>query len=609
MDFRSLLKSTQTLQNSQMPKHASSKRGGTWIWEIIALFLSCASLVALISLLARADGKPISQWTFVISFNGLVSTLAAISRASLAFTISSCIGQAKWNWFRSKKGSLVGFDRFDDASRGPWGALWLVIWLRARHWVAIGSFVTILLLAFEPFLQTVVSLTSRTLELTGNNEVTIARSEFLDHSTCQTSQYEADLYQFGCGIDLGLRLAYFNGLSNSSSGLTPFTVCDTGNCTWTPFLSMDVCSSCSDTTNNLERVVKVSYSHGERITYRTKNETIQLSNLANDTGTLSSSNWAEKQSIGWENGSSLKKDQNTLLHAFQIIRAAKTFEEGVTTWQETEVTASECALFFCANLYQVEMRNGILQEQLITSWSNRTRASYIAMTNTTDDATVQYLENTTHFDLNHTHYLYESAGVDFLRGDVEIAIPKNDRIRYGIPLDTKFGLSQNSIYSIGEVFDNDIGSDNYSGIRNRKYYGHSLSMLGYLYNSSNISATVGNIAKAMSVYIRGAYGSTHAGVSQELVVCFEVKWAYLAAPIFTIVLGILFCVACMLQTRRLGLEPWKTDLIATLAHSADWEIRDDLRNASVAGFLSTAASNIVVRLEDGKDGPELRKIV
>ncbi|KAI1363379.1 hypothetical protein F5Y08DRAFT_340776 [Xylaria arbuscula] len=45
----------------------------------------------------------------------------------------------------------------DDASRGPWGSFWLIIWLRASHVVAIGALVMIALLTFEPFLQAILS--------------------------------------------------------------------------------------------------------------------------------------------------------------------------------------------------------------------------------------------------------------------------------------------------------------------------------------------------------------------------------------------------------------------------------------------------------------------
>lgn len=107
-----------------------SKRGSNWAWEIAALCLSISTVSILVTLLVCVDGTPLDQWNFFISLNALISILAAVSRASLGFTISSCLAQAKWNWFRKRSDSLIGFDRFDDASRGPWGSLWLIIWLR-----------------------------------------------------------------------------------------------------------------------------------------------------------------------------------------------------------------------------------------------------------------------------------------------------------------------------------------------------------------------------------------------------------------------------------------------------------------------------------------------
>lgn len=107
-----------------------SKRGSNWAWEIAALDLSVCAVSALVALLVYVDDTPLDHWNFFISLNALISILAAISRASLGFTISSCLAQAKWNWFRKRSDSLIGFDRFDDASRGPWGSLWLIIWLR-----------------------------------------------------------------------------------------------------------------------------------------------------------------------------------------------------------------------------------------------------------------------------------------------------------------------------------------------------------------------------------------------------------------------------------------------------------------------------------------------
>ncbi|KAI0198813.1 hypothetical protein F4808DRAFT_472459 [Astrocystis sublimbata] len=617
-------------------RRTPSRRGNNWSWEVGALFLSVASLVALISILAQAQGKPVSQWTFIISFNGLISTLGAISRTSLAFALASCIGQAKWNWFRSRKGSLIGFERFDDASRGPWGAPWLIIWLRARHWVAIGSLVTILLAAFEPFLQTVVSLTDRTFELKANSDVSITRSEFLNYSTCSTkplvftpstgsTNIFSALKTFDCTLEFGLQNARRGGLTNASSSLLPSTSCAGGNCTWTPFLSTEICGSCGDITNHLQRNIFPQANHGV-LEYRL-NDT-KLDNYANSTGKDEGSKWIEQESIGPNQKLYLNHDRNTMFYAFQIIKAADSYEKGSTTWEETDVTAFECAFFACVNLYQVEMTNGLLKERVIETWSGRKEGSYTALDslNSTKHDIMAAAQNDFPFDSGHKSFV--SGQLDFTRRDLEIAVPEHDRIRYEVSAGTKFGLSQNVIFTIEQIFaEDESGSDGKGGttlsrsppyIADAENDGQELScrplnpdgtMADYLYHSTDVSETVSNIAKAVSVYISDTFGSKHPGKAHEWVICYEIQWVYLTVPVLTILLGIFFCAACMLQAQRLGLRPWKTDLIATLAHSADTQIRDDLRNADIVGLLSTAASNTIVRFEDGRDGPELRKTI
>lgn len=118
--------------SSQSRRRIISKRGSNWNWETFALFISFSSMMVLVALLVYVDGRPLSQWSGIISLNALISTLGAISRTSMGFAISSCLAQAKWNWFKRRTDTLIAFDRFDEASRGPWGSLWLVIWLRAR---------------------------------------------------------------------------------------------------------------------------------------------------------------------------------------------------------------------------------------------------------------------------------------------------------------------------------------------------------------------------------------------------------------------------------------------------------------------------------------------
>lgn len=103
-----------------------------WSLELAAIGLSISSLAAIIILLTLYDTKPLVSWTWTVSFNAVISTLSATSRATLAFAISACISQGKWNWYRTRNEQVVAFDRFEEASRGPWGSLRLLWWTRLR---------------------------------------------------------------------------------------------------------------------------------------------------------------------------------------------------------------------------------------------------------------------------------------------------------------------------------------------------------------------------------------------------------------------------------------------------------------------------------------------
>lgn len=104
----------------------------SWVLELIAILISTGSIVALISVLYRENGKPLSNWTLAITLNTVIAALGTLARTTLAFAISACIGQQKWAWLRRRPDSLVAWERFDEASRGPWGGARLFVWLRMR---------------------------------------------------------------------------------------------------------------------------------------------------------------------------------------------------------------------------------------------------------------------------------------------------------------------------------------------------------------------------------------------------------------------------------------------------------------------------------------------
>jgi hypothetical protein len=96
------------------------------------MLTSLGSIVAIVGLLYRENGNSLDGWKLAVSLNTVVSTLGTLARVTLAFALSACVGQQKWNWLYKRSDRLVAFERFDEAAKGPWGGARLFIWLKAR---------------------------------------------------------------------------------------------------------------------------------------------------------------------------------------------------------------------------------------------------------------------------------------------------------------------------------------------------------------------------------------------------------------------------------------------------------------------------------------------
>lgn len=102
-----------------------------WGWELLACATSILALCAIVGILLAFNHKSLSDWSYRIKINTLVSVFAQISSTALAIPLSECISQLKWLWF-TRNHPLSDFDSFDKASRGPWSSLLLLWKTRAR---------------------------------------------------------------------------------------------------------------------------------------------------------------------------------------------------------------------------------------------------------------------------------------------------------------------------------------------------------------------------------------------------------------------------------------------------------------------------------------------
>ena len=101
-----------------------------WIWELCALLVSLLSLVAIVLILRLREERPLPDWPVSITINALISIFATVMSATMSVPIAAGVSQAKWSWFQQYH-ALSDVEVYDQASRGPWGALkmlWNIRW-------------------------------------------------------------------------------------------------------------------------------------------------------------------------------------------------------------------------------------------------------------------------------------------------------------------------------------------------------------------------------------------------------------------------------------------------------------------------------------------------
>jgi hypothetical protein len=140
-DERSSLNITQRIEDKLWNYSIHGNIFKKWLLEIISWVISAICMGAIIGVLLGLKDNTLNKWPLArhgISLNTYVATLSRIASAALLLPVSEALGQLKWNWFfegTSKK--MWDFEIFDNASRGPWGSLQLLVRTKGRY---VGEF-------------------------------------------------------------------------------------------------------------------------------------------------------------------------------------------------------------------------------------------------------------------------------------------------------------------------------------------------------------------------------------------------------------------------------------------------------------------------------------
>lgn len=256
-------------ETERKPRLQISEQISGWWWEISSIAVSIISFGLIIVVLFVTNGKPLSSWRLPIQPNSLVAVFSTVSKAALLVPVAGCISELKWKYF-SQPRNLSHFQAFDDASRGPWGALTFLFKVDAGgSWLGwVGAMATILALAFEPLTQQSIQMESREVLLRNvTGHVSQARKwsningtawklpNKFDQIRTSTILYMLDLELY---VAVAENLGFLNGTGLRPTLATPGFNCPAPICRVPEYMTIAACSKC-------ERVQTVGY---ENMNYR-----------------------------------------------------------------------------------------------------------------------------------------------------------------------------------------------------------------------------------------------------------------------------------------------------------------------------------------------------
>lgn len=431
--------------------------------------------------------------------------------------VGSAISQCKWLWYRqAKPRRLQDLQLFDDASRGPWGAIQLLLSLQVRSAIFvlqsrievsltlaavcrqlafIGAFVVVLVNLFDPFLQQVVVYKGRSVP--SHNAPTIVRS----YVYAARSEEGLPLPSL---VDLSMKAAIYNGIfdikENADSGVVH--TCPTGRCSWQNFSSLAVCSRCVDITSYVE----MQCTDG-------KCYSLALPNGPALTG------------LGGQINSSATHI-SPKLHGIEpsILRFTSLISKEIS--DPDSASATECSIFYCVGKYVATVKDGVVSQQMLAAWRNDS-ASHQDSSDLILKPPKSFSDQNETVVFNVTHVAAASIN-SFMTSQF-----------------TGVGGVNNS----GSIFSSDI--------------------VQALYDTSNLTRRIHNLATSMTNNIREqddhVSGPAH-GIAWTDETYVHVRWGWFTFPAALMLISALFLVAIILETSYRDILVWKSSNLALLFH-------------------------------------------
>ncbi|KAI4182272.1 MAG: hypothetical protein L6R41_006081 [Letrouitia leprolyta] len=475
------------LSNRQRRKNARGKadkarRGeGFWVWELVALLIAMACLVAIIVTVSTSHGKPLAKLPLGITLNAAISIFSTIMKTTVLFCAAEIISQSKWLWFHRQPQRLSDVELYDQASRGPWGALSMLWQVRckyvstsegnerglklSRDSSSLAALVILFSLGIDPFAQQLTHLQLESIAV--DSEASIPVQSLFSVYNCITNDCTSN-----------------NPLLNAESAVKaalvgskiPETIasCPTGKCSWGPYQSLAVCHQCVDISDLVQ--IKDSCFYQTSTTcaaYLENGLTIALGSVTYSSAATRMNTTATGPLLKIDNVGQSLMNFTKLYHdpAGSSINPACFYREPSFISQclqdiRETLMATECSLYWCINRYAATQQSGILNETLINSWWSDSSIDKVAFVEPGFEGSDSIEDISSYFQLRPS---YDNSSVKFseknFSQDKIVVFPKhtygdgteNESFYVMTDADSDLSLWLAEFFTRGLAYDHDLG--------------------------------------------------------------------------------------------------------------------------------------------------------
>lgn len=449
---------------------------------------------------------------------------------------------------------------------------------------SIGAVITVLTVAVDPTVQQMVTILSD--QRSSPNSAYLGRTQYFlpakHDDFSPTSEMIGSIYT---GLFVN---AQSENTTATSLDMNPS--CPTGNCTFSPFQSLAVCSTCEDVSHSLRKTCHHDdlrpYCHFSLPNGLGMNKTLvdDWNGVLVTGGSLNQDSMRTQYSHALFNFSRIKGwYPDTALPSPKSI--------------STNVNATQCVLYWCANTYEARVRNGGFSEDVKASWYN--------------DKIEWQVDKGSH-----------DSVMEFVQSSATVII-SNDPM-----MNSKYRVSNFTSDQLTQYLASKLTSSNSIACwppakdsTDCRPAQKSEDLFDVL-RDSKMDSLFANLAKSMTRSIRSVdpnrqidlwrakyFGAPDPrefepayGTATYTRTCISVRWWWLTFPAALILLTTTLLILTMIKTTRQDVAVWKSSPLPLLCTRLDGDTREHLRNAKGIVEMERLTQEIRARLTDDSGG-------